>query len=191
MTVFFLLRHGYADYSLADRRRLKGAARDLVPLTSCGLEQIKQTAQTLREIRADIIISSPMTRALQSAAILSRLLDLPLEVEFDLHEWIPDLTFSYDQSEVSKAAYAEMLEQSGEWPKGEVRNWEPLSSVRSRVIGVLMRYCNFRHVIVVCHGVVIFNITGKEIETGNYWPYILGSTINFSQQAISSITKPT
>jgi broad specificity phosphatase PhoE len=182
LTVFYLARHGYANYELADKQRLKGAFRDFIPLTSFGCNQIKQASQQLNKLQAEIIISSPMTRALQSAAILSHLLDLPLEVEFDLHEWIPDLTFTYNQSILPRVAYAEMMSLNGEWPKNEYRDWEPLSSVRQRVLDVLKRYCNLNHVIVVCHGVIISSLTGQEIDTGDYLPYLLGNLGDISQQ---------
>lgn len=180
------MRHGYANYDLAEERRLKGALRDLVPLTPYGHNQVKQTSQSLRHLRPEIIISSPMTRALQSAAILSRLLDLRLEVEFDLHEWLPDLTVPYDQAIVTKAARDEMMQLNGEWPKNETKNWEPLSAMRRRVIGVLRHYCNLNRVIVVCHGVIIHNLTGQEVDTGSYRPYVLDNdnADNKGQQTI-------
>lgn len=40
-----------------------------------------------------VIVSSPYTRCLQTAAIVSRIRNIPLKVEVDLHEWIPDLLF--------------------------------------------------------------------------------------------------
>lgn len=180
MTVFYLLRHGHANYALAEERRLEGISRHLVPLTPNGHNQIKKVVGTLREFQAEIIISSPITRALQTAAILSRLLDLPLEVEFDLHEWTPELTFSYDQEFIIRAAYREMMKFSGEWPQKRPKNWEPLSSVRQRVLNVLLRYCNLKKVIVVSHGVVIASLTEQEIETGSYYPFILDDAGNIS-----------
>ncbi|MBI3972625.1 MAG: histidine phosphatase family protein [Chloroflexi bacterium] len=77
MTSFWLLRHGETDWQLAGERRLIGAANDLVPLTHRGIEQIESAAVTLRQSAPQLILTSPMTRALQSAAILSRALDLP------------------------------------------------------------------------------------------------------------------
>ena len=133
MTTFYLIRHGEPLSSLADERRLRGGMRDFVPLTDLGCDQIERLAKELRSLKRELIVSSPMTRALQSAAILSRLLDLPLRVEFDLHEWLLDLTFSYDQSAKVFEALDEIRNLGGEWPQGETRNWEPKSSVCQRV----------------------------------------------------------
>lgn len=40
-------------------------------------------------------VSSPYTRALQTAAIISQKTNIDITVEMDLHEWMPDLTFQY------------------------------------------------------------------------------------------------
>lgn len=177
MTVFYLLRHGHANYDLADEKRFEGITRHLVPLTSRGLAQIGSIIDEMGSFHAEIIVSSPITRALQSAAILSRRLDLPLEVEFDLHEWIPDLTFTFDQESLIRNAYREMISLDGEWPQNRPKNWEPLSCVRQRVKNVLRRYCSFSSLIVVCHGVIITSLTGKEVDTGNYQTYVFDGEI--------------
>ena len=52
-------------------------------------------AAQVRPLGIGLIVTSLMTRALQTAALLSRALHVPLAVEFDLHEWVPDLTFSW------------------------------------------------------------------------------------------------
>lgn len=70
MTTYYLVRHGEANYDLAERRRLKGHSRDLVPLTERGVAQIEATATELRDLGIEVLLSSPMTRALRSASIL-------------------------------------------------------------------------------------------------------------------------
>lgn len=54
-----------------------------------------------------------------------------------------------------------MLSLGGEWPSGEARDWELLSSVRARVGRVLDRYRTFQRVVVVCHETVILSLTGQ------------------------------
>lgn len=171
MSIFYILRHGHANYDLAEARKLVGIARQWVPLTPVGCSQVEAAGKRLRGIRAELIVSSPITRALQTATILSRSLNLPVEVEYDLHEWISDLTFTYDQEMQFRQAYQEMMSLNGEWPPNSQKNWEPLSSVRKRVINVLMRYCGYQRVIVVCHGVIIYSLTGEQVATGNFATY--------------------
>lgn len=159
MTTFYLVRHGEATYDLAEQRRLKGHSRDLMPLTERGVAQVEAKAVELRDVGCQVLLSSPMTRALQSAAIFSRRLDLPIIVDYDLREWAPDLTFTYDTVAVVEAAGAEFRHYDGEWPPGETRSWEPLSAVRERVLSVLRQYLRFERALVVCHGTVICAVT--------------------------------
>lgn len=173
MATFYLVRHGEALWSLATERRLKGAANDLVPLTPRGIHQIERAAERLRPLAPALVLSSPMTGALQSAAVLSRQLDLPLAVEFDLHEWVPDTTYSWDSVAPVLAASEEMSRLGGEWPAGETRLWEPLSAVRRRVVAVLQRYAHLQRVAVLCHEVVIQSLTGSSAAPGEMRGYQL------------------
>ena len=164
MTTFYLIRHGESMLDLAAGGNLKGAekgwAAHIIPLTENGISQIENASKALSTEAPQLVISSPMSRALQSAAILSRILDLPLRVEFDLHEWICGWR---DSIELVSETEAEMRELGGEWPLGETRDWEPMSSVRDRVSRVLGRYRTFQRVVVVCHETVIFSLTGKRM----------------------------
>jgi hypothetical protein len=71
--------------------------RDWVPLTERGMTQARAVAEELQDVdSAHYILSSPMTRALQTAAIIAGFINRPLYVEFDLHEWLPDLQHDYN-----------------------------------------------------------------------------------------------
>jgi uncharacterized phosphatase len=128
---FRLIRHGEAEYGLAEERRLKGIGRDLVPLTPAGVQQVEELAKVLPE-PLTLLISSPMTRALQSTAILAARLSVPVQVEFDLHEWMPDLGCTYDSLDSVVRAHAEYVDQRGEWRPGIRCDWEARSSVIER-----------------------------------------------------------
>lgn len=171
--MFTLIRHGETDYQIAEDRRLRGAARDWVPLTERGVTQVESAVETLRGRTVDLILSSPMTRAVQTAAILSRRLSVDLKVEFDLHEWLPDLGFQYENAAEAIERGREAAALGGEWPAGESRPWEPYSRLRRRVEAVLRRYAGRGHVLVACHGTVIATLTGKQVGTAETVPYQL------------------
>lgn len=173
MAVFTLIRHGETDYQIAEDRRLRGAVRDWVPLTERGTTQVELAAEGLRGRSVDLILSSPMTRAVQTAAILSRRLDVDLRIEFDLHEWLPDLAFQYEDSVEAIERGREAAALGGEWPAGESRPWEPYSSLTRRVEAVLRRYAGVGHVLVACHGTVIATLTGKRVGTAETVPFEL------------------
>ena len=115
-----------------------------------------------------------MTRAMETAQIISLRLGLPLKVEFDLHEWLPDLSCSFDTRRFASLQAEDLRLHKGEWPEGQARPWEPLSLVRQRVQSVLDRYALLEHVAVVAHGMVIFALTGSEVATGEIVDYHLG-----------------
>lgn len=86
--MFYLIRHGEPDYSEASTKMYHDIGIELSPLTENGRIQIKKVAEDPRLQNASIIISSPFTRALQTAAILSKELGLDMIVETDLNEWM-------------------------------------------------------------------------------------------------------
>jgi broad specificity phosphatase PhoE len=164
MTIFHLVRHGETHYDLAEQRRLIGAMRDLVPLTERGCQQAASAAERLADMPLQAVVTSPMTRAMQTAQVISARLDLPMAVEFDLHEWIPDLSFTYDSAEFVRRQHQDLYLHQGEWPSGGERIWEPLSEVRRRVQAALAKYRKEQQVVVVAHGMVIYALTGKQAE---------------------------
>jgi broad specificity phosphatase PhoE len=109
--------------------------------------------------RVEIIITSPYTRALHTAAIISRECNIPLAVEYDFHEWVPDLTYRFNSADSVQQMYDDFLACGGEYPEGETRVWETWTSIRTRVESVLCRYVQYEHVAVVCHGMVIQSLT--------------------------------
>lgn len=147
--------------------------RDWIPLSARGVAEAEAAADRLCDTPARLVLSSPMTRALQTAAIISRALDLPLAVEFDLHEWLPDVSQTYDSTAAAVAAAEEMARSGGEWPDGQSLGWEPLSQVRRRVLAVLRQYADQGDVIVVCHGTVIEALTGRSVACGEHVEYRL------------------
>lgn len=84
--MFYLIRHGKTDYTQRNTKIYQGFGANLAKLSELGERQILQSARDPRLLGADLILSSPYTRALQTAAILSRALDAPITVETDLHE---------------------------------------------------------------------------------------------------------
>ncbi|EQB86227.1 broad specificity phosphatase PhoE [Clostridium punense] len=162
MAQFYLVRHGQPDYSPCDERGYIGHGKDLAPLSKEGIAQALATALDPRLKSADIILSSPYTRALQTAAIISQKTNIDITVEMDLHEWMPDLTFQYRVFEECLDLTKDFNNHKGIYPNGETRRWEDLNSLRSRVKKVADKYANCNKVIMVCHEMVIRTLTYAE-----------------------------
>jgi broad specificity phosphatase PhoE len=169
MTAIYLLRHGEADYRPVRERQWPGSMADLAPLSARGYEQAHAAARQLAQAGATALISSPFTRTLQTASVVSCRLGLPIQVEFDIHEWLPDNQFGWQTHAEVRDFLADFESCGGEWPPGERRPWEPLSAVRARAAAALLAALqpmpDGGALIAVCHEMVIRSLTG-EPETG-------------------------
>lgn len=159
MALFYLVRHGEAVYDHMLENGFRGFGRDFAPLSEKGKEQAEITAKDIRLKSAELIVSSPYTRALQTAQIISRETGIRVEVDIDLHEWIPDQDNLYETSEESFALAREFTKYKGEYPPGERFKWESLASMRQRMRRVADRYSDYDKVILVGHGMVFRCLT--------------------------------
>lgn len=165
--MFYFVRHGDPDYSERNTKIYQGFGVNLAKLSEKGVRQIKETAKDERLQGADIIISSPYTRALQTASILSKELGVDIVVETDLHEWLANKNFIYEDDETVENAYTEYEKNQGIYPAGEEKLWEDAKSIRERVLNVLKKYAGYKRVIVACHGMMIQATTeGKHLKCG-------------------------
>lgn len=165
MTKFYLIRHGEPDWGLKDSKQLRPALRDFVPLTETGIAQAELAARKYDLSSCDLIISSPYTRSLQTAAIINRSYSHPLKVEFDLHEWTPDNWTANTMEEIT-LLWQDFMDHDGIYPANRSRLWEDKESVYKRVVGVLEKYLSYKEVLVVCHGMVIailLNISSESV----------------------------
>lgn len=163
MAVFYFVRHGQMDTSMAGEKFYKGFAYNMMTLSEKGIRQIHETAKDSRLQNAELIITSPFGRALHSAAILSKDLNIEMRVETDLHEWLADgISYEFLPDEMAKEAYKSLIENHGCHPEGAQCAWESADRMKERVMGVLDRYRNYNTVIVVCHGTLMQYILGVD-----------------------------
>lgn len=159
MAIFYLVRHGEAVYDYMLESGFWGFGRDFAPLSPKGKQQAEMAARDIRLKSAEIIVSSPYTRALQTAQIISKETGIDVEVDIDLHEWIPDRDNLYTTSEESFALAHEFTKWKGEYPPGSRFRWETLTSMRQRMRRVADRYSDFNRVIFIGHGMVFRCLT--------------------------------
>lgn len=152
MAIFYLIRHGKADYSYGDKHGFIGQGHDFAPLKQDRIKEVIETSKDLRLKKAEIIISSPYTRALQTASIISKETGLEIIVEPDIREWQPDLTYQYKDSIEMKEYYRDYIENKGKYPNNEIRKWETKEHLKNRVMSVINKYKDkYDTVIVVAH----------------------------------------
>ena len=152
MAIFYLIRHGKPDYSYGDTHGFIGQGHDLAPLEQNAIKDVIEASKDSRLKKAQIIVSSPYTRALQTASVISKETGLDIMVEPDIREWQPDLTFQYKNSDEMKKYYNDYIENNGVYPNGEKRKWETKEQLRSRVMSVINKYKQkYDTVIIVAH----------------------------------------
>ena len=81
MKIFFV-RHGQTDWNI--QNRLQGSVD--IPLNPTGINQAHILADKLNSIHFDLIISSPLSRALHTANIINENRNIPLMTETSLLE---------------------------------------------------------------------------------------------------------
>lgn len=152
-----VMRHGERNDQPCYDRGFIGQGLELAPLTDNGVKQAEEAAKNPLIEGCSIIVSSPYTRCMQTAAIVSRIRNIPLKVEIDLHEWIPDLSFQNKTGEAQLYGNDFSLNQ-GRYPEGETPKWESIDMMEKRLLGVLNKYINYNKIMIVTHGMLMHQI---------------------------------
>lgn len=163
MTEFILIRHGKTDYNLVTEKGFKGHGLDLSFLSDEGIKQANNVAINPIINNSNVLISSPYTRCMQTASIISNKLNLPIIGEIDLHEWLPDLSFNYQSGKTAVLNYNKAIQ---DYLNSEItsKEYESIYSVQIRALKVLKKYLQYEKVLVVTHGGVMYSLTGKQYK---------------------------
>ena len=147
-----------------------GFGREIVPLTDKGKQQAVTVAEKIKNDKGEIIISSPYTRALEAASIISRRLNIDLEVEPGLHDWIPKDPYDSTSDFSFKPAYNTFIAYNGKHDPLHRYRYESLPEMKDRVIRTLDKYLKtYEVIIVVSHSMVskVFDWDTK-LEDGEF-----------------------
>jgi probable phosphoglycerate mutase len=143
MTIAFI-RHGQTDWNAAGR--MQGTS-DIV-LNDTGRQQARDAVDVLGAAGWEVIVSSPLQRARETAQIIADGLGIELGKTYDL-------LVERDYGEGEGLTMNEILER---WPDREYPGLEPLDSVvargRAALDAIADEYAD-RNVVIVCHGTLI------------------------------------
>ncbi|CAE6926711.1 Histidine phosphatase superfamily (branch 1) [Vibrio sp. B1REV9] len=163
MEIVFV-RHGVPDFSLADAREMTQLEKDYAPLSREHASTLKEQLMHPIFDDADIIVSSPYTRALQTAELINRHRGLELFVEHDLREWRADRHGGYiplKERDQRWHEYRALLK--AELPMTDER-YEHVDELKARVEAVLTQFKQYKKVIVVSHFNVFEALQGFQHE---------------------------
>lgn len=153
-----IIRHGQTDWNARDL--LQGSSD--IPLNAAGRQQARDAVEVLANGGWDVIVSSPLQRARETAQIIARGLGLELGRSY------PELVErDYGQAEGMAPEEWEKL-----WPNKIGGGIETLESVVLRGLRAIERIAaDFpgKNVVVVCHGTIIrytlSDLAGYKLET--------------------------
>lgn len=143
ITEICLVRHGETDWNSFGK--LQG--RTDIPLNSNGINQARECGKFLASANWDLIVTSPLQRAKQTAEIISRLINIPI------YEMADFLERDYGDAEGMT-----VKERAAAFPDKNYPNQENRNSLNKRVmIGLekIIQSYKCRRVILVAHGAVI------------------------------------
>ena len=155
--LLYVTRHGETDYNV--EKRYSGSTD--VPLNSTGLSQAKELASKLSGISFDIIVSSPLLRAKQTAEIIQNSTHVPIFIMDDFSEICVGVYEGLTRAEAQKkypdlwAKLAEIYAKTGSRPVDDApTGGETLRQFGSRIASGLAKL-KAEHpdgkVFLVCH----------------------------------------
>ena len=150
MKIIFV-RHGEPDYRELEERSYTGFGIDLAPLSEKGRQQAQKLSTNPLLPSAEIIISSAVTRALETSSYVVCATSLPLRVEPLLHEW-QVYKSGTDNFEKARTMF---LENKGELLPNSTIQYETATEMKSRFLECMAKYRDYQTVIVVTHNMLM------------------------------------
>ena len=157
MKIIFV-RHGEPDYRELEERSYTGFGIDLAPLSEKGRQQAQELSKNPLLSSAEIIISSAVTRALETSSYVVRTTGLPLRVEPLLHEW-QVYESGIDRFEEARRLF---LENNGELLQNSPVQYETVVEMKSRFLECMAKYRDHQTVVVVAHRMLIRQFVANE-----------------------------
>ena len=154
-TVIYLTRHRQTMWNI--EKRLKGRGNS--PLTEDGIERAKELRDRIKDIKLDVIYSSPIERALTTANIIKG--DKSVEVVTD--DGLMEMCFGDYEGKITD----EVMKENPNWDislimKGNTElaapNGENLAEVRDRVANAMDRIIEENRgktILIVAHGITL------------------------------------
>jgi broad specificity phosphatase PhoE len=156
-TTFFIIRHGQTDWN--KEGRMMGVTD--IPLNKTGIHQATIVGEYLQTIPLEIIVTSPLQRAVQTAQIIQKHhRGTPLKKIHRLHERNFGILEGKTYEEANSMYPQIVLGKMWQYPDFQPPQGESLRHVSHRarqVIQHLLRHYEGKHIAVITHGSFIRN----------------------------------
>ncbi|MFS9147810.1 histidine phosphatase family protein [Streptococcus infantis] len=157
MKIIFV-RHGEPDYRELEERSYTGFGIDLAPLSEKGWQQAQELSKNSLLHSADLLVSSAVTRALETASYVACATGLPLRVEPLLHEW---QVYESGVENFEKARTL-FLGNNGFLPPNSPVQYETAVEMKSRFLECMAKYREHQTVVVVAHRMLMRQFVPNE-----------------------------
>ena len=157
MKIIFV-RHGEPDYRELEERSYTGFGIDLAPLSEKGRQQAQELSKNPLFDSADILVSSAVTRALETASYVVCATGLPLRVEPLLHEW-QVYESGIENFETARRLF---LENKGDLLPNSPVQYETATEMKTRFLECMTKYRDHQTVVVVAHRMLIRQFVANE-----------------------------
>ena len=162
---FWFLRHGETDWNAQGRSQ----GRTDIPLNPTGIAQAQAAAQLLRGRGIATIVSSPLSRARDTASAVARALGLPVTIIDDLQE----VAFGVHEGTAMGGPWFAAWVDGGVTPEGG----ESFANLRTRAAAALTQALTHTPpVLVVAHGALFRALRAEmgltpDVRTPNGLPF--------------------
>lgn len=171
MTEICLVRHGQTDWNLNER--IQG--REDIPLNETGRKQAALSAAYLAEEQWDVLISSPLSRAVETAEIIGQSIGLSLT---ETNERLVEREFGTASGEPVAGIYEAVQANDAERVPGLETEAEIQQRVFSAVEELTEKYRGKR-LLVVCHSHTIKAALSSIDETFSYRTPLKNACANY------------
>jgi len=150
MTTLYIVRHGETDWNKEERFQ----GLEDIPLNENGRKQALLSTQYLKKQKCDVIVTSPLSRARETAEIIARNLEIE-NIEVNPR---------FIERDLGSASGLLPHERKLRFPDGIITDAEPKMVLRKRIFEAMYDLHNKytdKKIIVVTHGGIINSIMKK------------------------------
>lgn len=154
MTTLLLIRHGQTDWNVQGRY----TGQSDIPLNEVGREQAQQAAAQLRHEPPDVIMTSDLIRAYETAEIIAEACDIPVKTDPRLREINQGVWEGMYFLDIKARFAAEFAAREADPLSVAPPGGETVGQVRERVIAAIteaVRTYPGKRIAVVAHGLTL------------------------------------
>lgn len=170
MKVYFV-RHGE---SVGNKANIHQTSQ--MPLSELGVIQAKKIAKRFKEIKIDYILASPIARAIETAKIISKAINTPIEEWKELSEVkSPTELIGKSYTDPSVSEIKKLIRHNyvkGNWKYSDEENYEEINKRAQNLLAHLVKDHLENNLICVSHATYIKFLVGKMIFGEDLNPYI-------------------